>query len=180
MTTFTKNLTLAMALLIIACGGTTKNEEQDIAKNMDELVEEIEEITGEQLSDELTHADVEKFIKTFPDIVKDMDALDGEVDFGDETTFEAAFKAPKVIAVLEKYGWGKEFLPKFTVIMTGYSLNKMNEELENMSEDERKMAAGMMGELIAPMRELVTEEQQEIIKEHMGELGPMFEKLDNN
>ena len=170
-------MAIPLAFLLFACGGNSTSEN---AEASNEVSEEREDRTEEIFAGDLSASDIEKFIKTFPAIVKELDEVGEEIDERDQGAFTEVFKAPEVMSILEKYDWdSEEFLKKYAVIMNGYAYLKMEEQMSEMSEDEKKIMGGMMEQSVKAFRNFVNDDQLEVIKEHMDDLDPVFEEAGN-
>ncbi len=71
----------------------------------------------------LKKGDVEKFIKTFPALTKDMKNFDTNMDAkeGNITIPEAMIASNEFNAILKKHGWDENFFTTIQTIVMGYS-----------------------------------------------------------
>ena len=170
-------MAIPLALLMFACGGNSTSEN---AEAINEVSEEREDPSEKSPAGDLSASDIEKFVKTFPAIVKELDEIGKEIDEQDQGAFTEVFRAPEVLSILEKHDWdSEEFLKKYAVIMNGYAYLKMEEQMSGMSEDEKKIMGGMMEQSVKAFRNFVNDEQLEVIKSHMDDLDPVFEEAGN-
>ena len=172
-------LSIVMAIVLISCGGSSSSENTEAVGDVtDEIIEEVEALAEEGLGQDLSSDDVEKFIKSFPSITKELDELGEEYDANDQVSYEAVFTAPEVIKILEKYDWkADEFMTKYMVIANGYAYLKMEEQLDALNDDEKKIAGTMMEQSIQAFKNFVNDDQLGVIKEHMDDLNPVFEEM---
>ena len=88
----------------------------------------------------LKAGDVERFIKTFPVLEKDMDAFNMkyEAKSGDVTIPDALKVSSEFMAILKKHGWDEGFWEKWPVILLGYSSIVYGKEMKKADSEMEK------------------------------------------
>lgn len=71
----------------------------------------------------LEKGDIEKLLKTWPALEKDMKKFGMKMDTksGSATIPEAVMAGNEYMSILKKHGWDENFWTKFTVVIQGYS-----------------------------------------------------------
>ena len=83
----------------------------------------------------LNNGDIEHFISSFQPLRHDLNAL--QVAYDDVKGAWAT--DAKIKAVFTKHGWGNDFVPKFTAIISAYSYLKSVKEFDKMPADQKQM-----------------------------------------
>jgi hypothetical protein len=77
--------------------------------------------------------------------------------------------------VFAKYGWDGAWWGKFMTIVVAYSVAKMDQQLAEMPEEERKQAEQYIRGSMNSMRQMITEEDIEKVSARMDDLDVLFE-----
>lgn len=124
----------------------------------------------------LEKGDVEKFIKTYKPLSADLEALGSRFDnIQDYNMIQALSANKEVNDVLKKHGWDEQWLGKFMTISMSYMMVKMDEQLSEMSADEREQFEQYMGASFGPIKEMITEPDVQMVKERVTELDALFD-----
>ncbi|MDX1627445.1 MAG: hypothetical protein R3345_02030 [Fulvivirga sp.] len=126
----------------------------------------------------LDKKDVTRFIDTFKPMAEEIEALGEEMSTSEDPTMNTIMQNEEVKAILRKYGWGDDFLPKFYVITMGYAYSKMLTEIENMPEEQRNQMTAMVAQYTAQYKSKLHEEDVKLVNAHMDELEQMFESME--
>lgn len=150
----------------------------------------------------LKAGDVERFIKTFPVLEKDMEAFNMkyEAKSGDVTIPDALKVSSEFMAILKKHGWDENFWQKWPVIMMGYSsivygkeMKKANSEMEKslkeidsnpnipasmkkQLKDQLKAAQGIMKTQGSALSMNIHPKDLELVKPHIKAIEKVIDK----
>jgi hypothetical protein len=146
--------------------------------------------------------DVERFIKTFPQLEKDMESfnLKYEAKSGDVTIPEALKVSGEFMGILKKHGWDENFWQKLPVILMGYSsvvygkemgkadigMEKSLKEIESnpnipasmkkQLKDQLKAAKGMMKIQGSAFLQSIHPKDLELIKPYIKAIQSVIDK----
>lgn len=124
----------------------------------------------------LEAGDVERFIATFPAMVKDMKALGadlGEVE--NPTAIQGLMANEKVQEILARYGWSQTaYLEKVTAIAAGYAALRMEAELAALPAEQREMVKSMMGAQMSQLLQVHPADLKQV-QQHKAGLDAFFE-----
>lgn len=150
----------------------------------------------------LNKGDVEQFIKTFPQLKKDLKKYEAkdEEDAGDITYPEALKANVEFMAILKKHGWDEKFFPKLEAISIGYMISIAEEDAKEMESKNEKaikeinsnsaLSEAMKKQMIQSMemakgqmkiqqdlfKTRIHPKDIELIKPHIEEIKKLFEE----
>ncbi|MEO9873036.1 hypothetical protein [Ekhidna sp.] len=128
----------------------------------------------------LESGDVEKFIKTYDPLKKDMEALGEDFENAkDYNTMMALAANEKVQSIFKKHGWSDQYIGKLMTISMGYAIINSEKEIAKMSEEDRKESKQYMQAYMTQMKTMVTEDDLEQIKKNYDQLNIIFIKEEN-
>ena len=88
----------------------------------------------------LSDADIDLFIKSFKPLNEDLIKLgDQYQNLNDPTALKAFASSEKVKSIFKKHGWSEGYYSKFTAITMSYASIQIDDELNKLPEDQRKM-----------------------------------------
>jgi hypothetical protein len=148
----------------------------------------------------LVKGDVVHFIKTFPDLEKDLEKFGFETS-DDEMSIPEGFQAnQELMGILRKHGWDENFFQKAAVILLGYASTRFGEEsMESNSEIEQALkeidsnpdlpasmkqqlkqqlmaARGAMGQTGQSLKQNIHPADLALVNAHIKELKPILDK----
>lgn len=120
----------------------------------------------------LTNSDVEHFIKSFNPLKHDLEKL--EVAYDDVT--DAWTADAKIKAVFAKHGWGEDFVPKLTAIVSAYSYLKSMQEFDKLPADQQQMMGTVIDALKSQYKTVVHLSDIEAVKKRLNAVEQVLEK----
>jgi len=145
-------------------------------------------LKAQQIEPILTNGDIQHFISSYKPMMAELEALghDFDSDIEEEINPGNMFSAigaamqgiaaqSDVKAILDKYEWDEQFFPKFMTIGMGFSYHKMDEALEEMSEEEKQYGEAMINMFKGQMATMVHEDDLTLLKPYLDELEEVLE-----
>lgn len=125
----------------------------------------------------LAKGDVERFIKTLPELSKEFEALGESLEGVDDPSQVQAIIANKQVqSIMQQYGWEAEtYFTKMNVIAVGYALEKLAVELANIPAEQRAMMEQMMQQQMGGVA--VHPADAALIKPHLTALTNLFDSM---
>lgn len=137
---------------------------------------------------QLKDADVQKFMKAFPEYMKEVSAMGPEKANPEMLLMNALKDMGKWEGFIKSQGYSNliEFVNSSGAILTAYSCLKMDEATAKMKEESKNMAPEMqtlmkaqfssLESQLADMRKNVPPENLQLIGKHMKQLDELLEK----
>lgn len=126
----------------------------------------------------LDNGDVKKFLRTYEPITEELEELGkkyDEVDMDNYASMKAMAADKEVQSVLTKYGWDEKWMGKLMTITLAYGYVRMQEEMKNMSAEEKKQFDQYMGAYYTQVQESFTDSDLAQVKNNLAELGKLFD-----
>ncbi len=186
---FSTILMLSLLFSTACSGGSDQLEDgnesdDDTVMTQEEAQEELDEITETVgLSKEvsiLNESDIDKFIETIVPMTKELEALSLEIEESspNDQNWEAMLAQPKVVAILDKYGWDNGFFAKSMVISMGYAYAKGMEEYDKMEDDAAsQQAKTMMKQMMGPMMEQMNDADLALVASNTAKLDDVINEM---
>lgn len=126
-------------------------------------------------SAQLKSGDIQHFIKTMPNMIKELEKLGAQYgDIQDPGSAQALMANDKVQAVLAKFKWDdSSFFQKLSAISSGFARVRMEQEMAKAPAAQREMMKSMMG---AQLGEIYSVHDLDLaeVRKHMAALNKFF------
>jgi hypothetical protein len=131
----------------------------------------------------LSRADIDRFVQTYPEIARELEKLNIDVDSedGDMSVLSAASLPAKAIAIFTSRGWNENYYEKFATIMQGLYLIQLEEQMLASSPDIQQALDELDATPVSPQFTLEMKQQMRdmMLSSIKAMNQSLYEQLDN-
>lgn len=137
----------------------------------------ISGLWAQEVSSILSDGDIDKFIKTYQPLAKELEALGDDWEkVQNPTTAEAMEASSEMNAVFKKYGWDEDYLQKFSTIISGTAYVGVLQQMDEMDDTQKQMMQGYMTQMKSLYGTNISEEDVKKIKPRYKEIMEVIEE----
>lgn len=124
----------------------------------------------------LSDGDIERFIKTYKPLMEDFENAGQKFDgIKDPSSLDALRANKEMNDILKKHGWDEQWIGKTLTITASYGILKIEEQLKELPEDQRKQYEQFLSASTDPLKEMTTDEDIKRVSKHVADLDELFD-----
>ncbi len=131
------------------------------------------------LNAHLTNSDIDRFVETVVPMTVELNQLDKELantEKGGATPEQWAANT-QAMSILKKYGWNERYGLKAAAIVWGYTLAKMNQEVEKLPDDQKVQMQAMMP-MLQQYESLVHKDDVALVKSNLVRIDKVIKDME--